>query len=325
MRTDPPPTRARRAALALATAALYAAAVGCHHHRPAQTYHDDDPIAPTRVTNAGYAPLQPPKPLPGQDARLPPLSNDPAVTGPQVPELPRYVSAYQLVNSPKLMTLAYGPRQGDDTYLENQVNDALAANGRVATVSPAIAHQQLSADTLGGLESNQPQALSAAHSVVGAQVVVHLTARPSSTATQGLTLVAEAVDTNDGRQIATATAEVPSPADRSQLDPYAQFLARKLMAGMSQTWEQMHAAATAGGVAVTPPPAAVPTATVPPPTVTVAPTPAVTTPAAENPLSPAYNTPAQTVAPAAKPVPVPDLSPATRPTAVNPLDLPPPP
>ena len=328
----------RRLLSAVALAAL-AADAGCHHDRARRYADDEDGPPPTQVVTAPAASTYH-KPLPPQNgAALPPAYADPALVRQQVPEEPRYVQAYGNIGKPRLLvfvnrtvtgelvpvapsvtvrggngTTAYlQPGQYDEAeakaidyeLIENLLTEDLAADGKVTVIAPMSARQRLSEDDVRAVQAGRPQMLGQVAVKLNADVLVQVTARPSQQTDVGLgiRLVAEALNTHGGQAIALASVDVPPPLTKPQLNEYVRFVARKLMDGMSTSWEDMAAAPA------TPPPAAA----APPPT------PAVSAP----PVVPAPP-PVQVAPPASG-----GMTPAVRPPATqstgDPSDLPPPP
>ncbi len=289
------------------------------------------------VTTSTPAPVN--KPLPPQADPTPPMVYaDPAIVHQQLPEEPRYVQAYHGVSNPRLVvfvnrtitgellpvnpgvTLTSNPvlglpylqpgqydetaaRSVDYQLIENLLSENLSADHKVTLVAPVAARQRLTDDEVRDIQAGRPQMLGELATKLNADVLVQVTARPSAQTSDGLIvrLVAEALDTHGGRALAFASVDVPPPLTQNRLNENVRFVSRKLMEGMSGSWEAMATPAVATTVQPAPPlPVPAPIVAPPSPTAT-APTPTV--------------------------VQVPAVSaPATRPAvAANPLDQLPPP
>jgi hypothetical protein len=202
----------------------------------------------------------------------------------------------------------------DYELIENLLTEDLSADGKVMLIAPLAARQRLGDDEVREVQAGRPQMLGELATKLNADVLVQVTARPSQQTDQGLgiRLVAEALNTHGGQAIAFAAVDVPPPLTRATVNEYVRFVARKLMDGMSGSWESM---AVPPPVAQSPAPGGFSPPAVPP----------VAPPAPPPPPPPVQATPAApgTVNPMST------LSPSTQPAArsatSSPLDLPPPP
>ena len=345
--TDP----LRRAWTTTAAACVLLAGVGCHHRRAARPYDDDGPPpVPVVTTSTPYAPAKPLPPqdgpgLPPAYADPALVRQQPAEEPRYVqaydaigrPKLVVFVNrtvAGELVPVNPNVTVRSGLAPYDDrtaTYLhagqydeaqarsidyeliENLLTEDLSADGKVTLVSPMAARQRLSDEQVREVQAGRPQMLGELATQLNADVLVQVTAHPSQQTDQGLgvRLVAQALNTHGGQAIAFASVDLPPPLTKATLNEYVRFVSRKLMDGMSGSWEAMTAPAPAATaprpVTVTPPPPVVQPAPPPLPTATP-PAPTVSQPTDMQPALPAVTAPPP---------------PPTKPS--NPLDLPPPP
>ena len=130
----------------------------------------------------------------------------------------------------------------DYEAMENILTDWLAAGGRVEVVSPVMARQRLTDEQVKELQEGRPQAMGEIARQLDTDVLVQVQARPTRQTPRGLEVrvIAEAVNVGRGGQsVARAVVEVPPPLDKPQLNEYTRFLARKLMDGMTGSWEAM--------------------------------------------------------------------------------------
>jgi len=183
----------------------------------------------------------------------------------------------------------------DYQAVENILTDWLSASGQATIVSPMLARQRLSDEQVRELEAGRPQVLREVAQQLDADVLVHVTMRPTRQVAPGLDglqvrLIGEAMNTRDGQSIGRAVVDVPPPLDKQQINLYTRFVGRKLMDGMTSTW-------AAGSGNPTPPATNAP---LPPPAAPATPLPAQST----RPSGPAI----EEVSPAAPPPP-----PANRP------------
>ena len=206
----------------------------------------------------------------------------------------------------------------DYELIENRLSEELSARGKVTMIAPAAGRQRLTESEVRDLQAGRPQVLGQLLAKLQCDVLVQVAAHPSQQTADGLgiRLVAEALNTADGQSLAFAAVDVPPPLTKPTVNDYTRFTARKLMAGLSQTWE--HLPGGTGVAAAPPPPAPIVTAPITPPPApappsTAVPPPVVVTPAV--PMAPATPSPRP-------PVPLP---PATRPATTGPGDLLPPP
>ena len=198
--------------------------------------------------DAGAEPAGP-GPDAGGDIPPPPFYDAPIVSQ-RTPELRAFVEAYEAVGRPRVMVfvagdLGTGARDDlalaniDYETMENILSDWFAADGRVELLSPTE-RQRLSRDEARNLQSDRPQRDRAG----GADVIVRVRAQQTRQTRQGdvVRLVAEAVNTDDGRSIGRAVVDIPPPLDKPQLNRYTRFTARRLMDQMTSTWRAMAAA-----------------------------------------------------------------------------------
>ncbi|HWP41244.1 MAG TPA: hypothetical protein VNL70_09980 [Tepidisphaeraceae bacterium] len=126
----------------------------------------------------------------------------------------------------------------DYQAIENIMTDWLAADGQVTIISPMMARQRLSDQQVKELQEGRPQVLSELAQQLNADVLVQVQARPTRQTQQGLEvrIVAEALNTRGGESIGRAVVDVPPPLEKTQINDYTRFLARKLMSDMTQSW-----------------------------------------------------------------------------------------
>ena len=126
----------------------------------------------------------------------------------------------------------------DYEALENALADAMHVRGEVAVLSPRLVRQRLTADEVRALEEGRPAVLEGLAERLGADVLVHVQARPTAQTVNGLDLriVAEALNTRGGESIGRANADFPGPMSAARLNDVSRYMARRLMDGMTGSW-----------------------------------------------------------------------------------------
>lgn len=126
----------------------------------------------------------------------------------------------------------------DYAALENALADAMGVRGEVTVMSPQLVRQRLNAEEIAALEAGRPAVLEGLAERLGADVLVHVQARPTAQTTEGLDLriVAEAVNTVGGESVGRANADFPGPMSAARLDRVSRYLARRLMDDMTGAW-----------------------------------------------------------------------------------------
>jgi hypothetical protein len=108
------------------------------------------------------------------------------------------------------------PRAIDYQAVETIMRDWVRANGQVTLISVQPGQNPAS----------------------GVDIFVRVRAEPTRQAQQNVAvrIVAEATNTRDGVIIGSAVVDVPPPLEKTQINTYTRFLARKLMDDMAATW-----------------------------------------------------------------------------------------
>ena len=134
-------------------------------------------------------------------------------------------------------------RRIDYDAVETIMTDWLAAGGRVTVISPDLTRQRLTDEQVKELAAGRPKMLSEVARELDADVLIQVQAKATRQTPEGITLriVAEAINTRGGESIARAVVDLPPPLDKQQINEYTRFLARKLMNGMTGSWEELAA------------------------------------------------------------------------------------
>jgi hypothetical protein len=186
-------------------------------------------------------PLPPPR-YANPDA-YPPFDDVPLVSQ-QAPETPAFLDAYRRVGSPRIVVFVNrnfdstqtGTAKPDELRaktldyeaIENIMTDWLACGGQVTIISPVMARQKAGRSDLTFEQVQQ----------LGADILVRVTAHPTKQTPDGpeVRMVAEALNVKGGQSISRAVVDVPPPLEKTTINTYTRFMARKLMDGMIGSW-----------------------------------------------------------------------------------------
>jgi hypothetical protein len=202
----------------------------------------------------------------GEEEFHPPFDDAPLISQ-RAPEEPAFVDAYRRVGSPritlfvnrtlegKIIPVNQSERGAHDYLQRGQYDDAqasaldyqaietimtdwLAANGQVTIISPTMARQRLTDQQVKELQAGRHEALSEIAQQLGADVLIQVQAHPTKQTQNGLEvrLVAEAMNTKGGQSIGRAVVDALPPLEKTQINKYTRYLARKLMDDMTMTW-----------------------------------------------------------------------------------------
>ena len=198
----------------------------------------------------------------------PPPFEDVPLVNQEAPEEQAFIDAYQHVGRPRLVVWVAKPqgnaadeagaRDIDYAAMENILMDWLSAGGRTALIAPEAARQALTEQQANDLQSGQIHDGNAIGERLRGDVLVLVRAEFSheiSQGTPGVRLVASASNLKGGESLGRAVADVPPPLEKTRLNSYTRFVARKLMRDMTAAWAQF------GG----PPPESAPQGAAPPP------------------------------------------------------------
>jgi hypothetical protein len=208
---------------------------------------------------------EPMRPLPPpryeDPAAQPPFEDVPLVSQ-RPPEQRMFVEAYRGVGSPRISLFVNrslegaGMARGNGDYLrpgeydevearsidyqaiETIMTDWIASNGQVTVISPTMVRQRLGDQQVKELQEGRPQALREVAEQLETDVLIQVQARPTKQTQRGLEvrIIAEALNTRGGESIGRAVVDVPPPLEKTQINEYTRFLARKLMDDMSENW-----------------------------------------------------------------------------------------
>jgi hypothetical protein len=208
---------------------------------PAQgEYERERERATARDRGEEIKPLPPPRDLPPDDGR-PPFDDVPLVSQ-RPPEQRAFLDAYRHVGSPRITLFVNRTPDANITpvygAVESIMTDWLAANGQVTLISPTVARQRLTDQQVKELQDGRSTAPGAVAQQLGADVLIQVRADPTRQTQDGqeVRLIAEAVNTRGGQSIGRAVVDVPPPLEKTTINRYTRYLARKLMADMTDSW-----------------------------------------------------------------------------------------
>lgn len=126
----------------------------------------------------------------------------------------------------------------DYQAIETVLTDWLAAGGNTELISPTLARARLTQEQRDALEKGEKFVLTDITQRLDADIFVQVQAQPTRQTARGLEvrLVAEAINTRGGRSIGRAVVDVPPPLEKTQINEYTRYLARKLMDDMILAW-----------------------------------------------------------------------------------------
>ncbi len=126
----------------------------------------------------------------------------------------------------------------DYEAIENILTDFLGGDGQVTIMSPTLVRQKLTAEQIKDLESGQPQVASQIVQQLGADILVQVQAHPTQQSRDGLQvrLVCEAMNIKGGQSLGRAVVDIKPPLEKTQINKFTRFCARKLMHDMTLTW-----------------------------------------------------------------------------------------
>jgi hypothetical protein len=126
----------------------------------------------------------------------------------------------------------------DYQALENILTDFLACQGTVEIISPTMARQRLTDEQVKDLQSGRPQAMREIAQQLDTDVLIQVSAHPTRQTQYGteFRLVGEAVNVKGGQQVGRAVVDIPPPLEKTTLNRYARYMARKLMMDLTQSW-----------------------------------------------------------------------------------------
>ena len=216
-----------------------------------------------------------PKPLPEQsqyweiNEPAPPPFEDTPLVSQRTPEQGRFEQAYRGVGKPRITVFVNRTLEGEivpansgerartrDGYLrrgqydeskvrtidyeaiESILTDFMACQGSVEIMSPTMARQKLTSEQISDLQSGKPRVLREIAQQLEADILVQVTAKPTRQTQSGMEvrLVGEALNIKGGQQVGRAVVDIPPPLEKTALNKYTRFVARKLMVDMTQAW-----------------------------------------------------------------------------------------
>jgi hypothetical protein len=254
-------------------------AAGCHN----SDVSPPPPRVDASMERAYYSDPAFSKPLPPREDREPPPPPfyDPPLVSQHMPEEQAFLNAYNAVNRPPIVVFVnrtlegeivpansaqnrqtYDPRLRVGQYDEGAVKsidyhaiefilaDWLSCDNHVTIISPTMARDRLTDEQIRDLQSGRPHVARDIAMQLGAPILVQVQAHVVRSPSQelGLRVFAEAIDVqHDSGSLARAVVEVPLPLDREQTNGFTRFMARRLMDGMTASWQSLMAPSSQRG------------------------------------------------------------------------------
>jgi hypothetical protein len=155
----------------------------------------------------------------------------------------------------------------DYGMMETLLTDWMSAGNQVAVVSPTIAKKPLTEQQQKDLAAGKQQVMQELAAQLDADVLIQVQARVTRQTPAGLSvrILAEAMNTRGADSLARAAVDMDPPLNKTRLNTYTRFLARKLMDGMANTWTMP--LAPSRNAPANPAPNAAPPAQTAPPTI----------------------------------------------------------
>jgi hypothetical protein len=179
---------------------------------------DQNASPPVRETTAPKA-----NPREGSESQLPaPPFDDQPLVSQATPEQSAFVDTYNRVGRPRIAIVIDKEKEDqndefaksyDDEAIREELADWMACNGRVAVVNSAAPED----------------------SDVTVKMQAHMTRQYQDA--MRIRILAEATNTKDHISIGRAFVDVPPPLEKTQINRYTRWLARKLMDEMTASWQ----------------------------------------------------------------------------------------
>ena len=144
----------------------------------------------------------------------------------------------------------------DYDAIETVLSDWFSAGGKVTLISADMARQRLTEEQVKELEAGRPTALRELAERLDADILIQAQAKVTRQTKDGLEIrmLVEAINTPrqregqaqvqgqaqpqlGGESLARAFVDVPPPLEKTQINKYTRFLARKIMSQLSASWD----------------------------------------------------------------------------------------
>jgi len=125
----------------------------------------------------------------------------------------------------------------------------------VKSVALAVGRHLIKEEQVKELQSGRPRAMREIAQQLDTDVLIQVTAHPTRQTQYGLEfrLVGEAMNIKGGQQLGRAVVDVPPPLEKTTLNKYTRFVARKLMMDLTQSWTATDAGPGPGSRDAAPP------------------------------------------------------------------------
>ncbi len=135
-------------------------------------------------------------------------------------------------------TDAFGASNADYTLIESSLVEYFDESGRVNVQDADAAREKLTRAQVLRIENADPQAADLLKSELGTDVLIRVSAAPTTQSAMGpaIRLIATAVDTGDTRVLGNASVDMQLPMTKENVNVYTRYLASKLMGQMANKW-----------------------------------------------------------------------------------------
>jgi hypothetical protein len=128
----------------------------------------------------------------------------------------------------------------DYSMIETSIVNYFDNSGRIQVKDAEAARAKLNREQILRIENGDPAANRLLAAELQADLLIHVTATPTSQAAEGpaVRLIAKAVTTTDARNMGTAMVDMPFPMSKQNINVYTRYLTSQLMRQMALKWAQ---------------------------------------------------------------------------------------
>ena len=132
----------------------------------------------------------------------------------------------------------FGATSDDYQMIESSIVQYFDNSGKVRIQDSDAARAKLSREQVLRIENGDPAANRLLATELQADVLVRITAKPTTQASGGaaVRLIAKAVATTDARNLGSATVDMPLPMSKTNINVYTRYLTSEMMRQMAQKW-----------------------------------------------------------------------------------------
>ncbi len=151
---------------------------------------------------------------------------------------PATYTSSTIVKRPTDKVDVFGATPDDYQMIEASIVRYFDNSGKVRVQDSEAARAKLTREQILRLENSDPAASRLLATELQADVLVRVTAKPTTQATGGaaIRLMAKAVATTDARNLGTAFVDMPLPMTKTNINVFTRYLSEELMGQMAQKW-----------------------------------------------------------------------------------------